>query len=177
MQLVCQGISNCKAKQVFYFYEFKASRWVLEHQVELLTQEGLYDRLMTSKVVVDYAIIDLNKVYRNTFYAFSPNTIVIISPIAVWHFFSRIWLVGQEACMELATTIEQEAHVFYDYEANYTFLKNLYEMDEREEAESYYEQWQLSVNLKDQMMQSFIRTIETFKEEIFNYFVLKHLLK
>lgn len=176
MRLVCQGISNCKAKQVFYFYEFKASRWVLEHQEKLLTQEELYDRLTTSKVTVDYAIIDLNKVYRNTFYAYSPNTIVIISPIAVWHFFSRIWLVGQEACMELATTIEQEAHVFYDYEVNYTFLNNLYKMDEREEAESYYEQWQLSVNLKDHMMQSFIRTIETFKEEIFNYFVLKHLL-
>ena len=176
MQLVCQGINNSKGKQLFYFYEFKASRWVFKYQEQLLTEEDLYDRLMISKVTVDYAIIDLNKVYRNTFYAYSPHTIVVVSPTAVWHFFSRMWLVGQETCMELATTTEQEAQVFDDYEAKYTFLNNLYEMNEREEAEHYYEQWQLGVDLKDHMMQYFIRTMEDFKEEIFNYFLLKPLL-
>ena len=176
MQLICQGVNNSESKGTFYFYELRVSKWVLKCQEQLSNQEALYDLLVSSKTCIDYAIIDLNKVYRNTLYAYSPGTIVMVSPKAVWYFFSRMWLVGQEACMELASTIEEEAQVLSDYEANYSFLKNLYEINNRETAVAYYEQWQLGVDLTDYMMQHFIETIEVFKEEIFNYFLLKQLI-
>ena len=176
MQLVCQGIADHAHARCFYFYEYRNLKWILKCQKQVSKQDELYELLTVSHEPIDYAIIDLNRVYRNTFYAYSQATIIIIPPTAVWQFFSKLWLVGQELYVELATTIEEELEVMQGYEYNYAFLKNLYEMSSKEMAEAYYEQWQLEVSLTDHSMQRFIRTMEVFKAEIFNYFIFKQIL-
>ncbi len=176
MQLVRQGMLDNEHSRCFYFYDYKDSKWILKYQKGINKQDELYELLVVTRPSIDYAIIDLNKVYRNTFYAYSPSTIIIIPPIAVWQLFSKLWLVGQELYMELATTIEEELEVMHGYECNYTFLKNLYQMNNKEMAEAYYEEWQLDVSLTDHSMQHFIEIIENFKVEIFNYFIVKQML-
>lgn len=177
MRLVHQGLLDCEGTSYFAFYDYKDFRWTLGSKKRIKKQEELYALLGMSESAIDYAIIGLNKAYRNTFYAYSPSIIIIIPPVVVWQLFSKLWLVGQELYMEIATTMEEELEVMGGYEYNYTFLKNLYQMTNKEAAEAYYEQWQLEVSLKDYSMQRFIRVVEEFKVEIFNYFIVKQMLE
>lgn len=177
MRLVRQGVLDCEGASCFAFYEYKDFKWTLKSEQRIMKQEELYALLMMKHLPIDYAIIGLNKSYRNTFYAYSHSIIMIIPPVAVWQLFSKLWLVGQELYMEVATTMEEELDVIDGYEYHYTFLKNLYQMTNKEAAEAYYEQWQLEVSLKDYSMQRFIRVVEEFKVEIFNYFIVKQMLE
>lgn len=177
MQLVRQGLTDNENLSGFQFYEYKNLKWTLKCQERRMKQEELYATLKREQPRIDYAIINLNRGYRNTFYAYSPSIIIIIPPIAVWQLFSRLWLVGQELYMEIATTMEEESDVIYGYECNYTFLDNFYRMSNKEMAEAYYEQWQLAVSLKDYSMQRFICIMEEFKVEILNYFIVKQILE
>lgn len=177
MQLIRQGLKNNEALSFFEFYEYKNYKWTLKCQERKMKQVELYATLKREQPQIDYAIINMNRGYRNTFYAYSPSIIIIIPPIAVWQLFSKLWLVGQELYMEIATTMEEESDVIYGYECNYTFLDNFYQMHNKEMAEAYYDQWQLDVPLKDYSMQRFIRVMEEFKVEIFNYFTVKQIIE
>ena len=177
MQLVRQGLRNNEDLSCFQFYEYKNYRWTLKCKERKMKQVELYATLKREQPKIDYAIISLNRGYRNTFYAYSPSIIMIVPPIAVWQLFSKLWLVGQELYMEIATTMEEASEVIYGYECSYTFLDNFYQMSSREMAEAYYEQWQLQVPLTDYSMQRFIHVMETFKVEIFNYFTVKQILE
>lgn len=177
MQLVRQGLLEHEDSGCFRFYEYNHLKWYLKSEKRMLKQEELYTTLITERPTIDYAIIRLNKSYRNTFYAYSPNMMIIVPPVAVWQVFSKLWLVGQELYMEIATTMEEESDVMYGYECNYSFLEGLYQINSKEMAEAYYDQWQLAVSLKDYSMQRFIRVMEEFKVEIFNYFIVKQMLE
>lgn len=177
MQLVRQGLLNGEGSSSFSFYEYKNLRWTLKSQERISKQDELYTLLMMGQPTIDYALISLNRLYRNTFYAYSSSIMIIIPPVAVWQLFSKLWLVGQELYMEIATTMEEESDVLYGYECNYNFLDQLYQMNNKEMAEAYYEQWQLEVSLKDYSMQRFIQIMEEFKVEIFNYFIVKQMLE
>lgn len=176
MQLVRQGLLDHEDLSYFRFYEYDHFKWQLKSEKRILKQEELYAALTTEQPNIDYAMIHLNKSYRNTFYAYSPGTMIIVPPVVVWQLFSKFWLVGQELYMEIATTMEEESDVMYGYECSYSFLEELYQINTKEMAEAYYDQWQLAVSLKDYSMQRFISVVEEFKVEIFNYFIVKQML-
>ncbi len=177
MRLVHQLSYSYSKIQSFYIHEYEQGIWQLKQVFHAQRQEELYAFLMEKKWVIDYAVLGLNGAFRNTFYVCCPSVVVMILPISLWEFCERLCAIMQkETYLEVAISQEEECTEIVLHERIYMFLHDFYQIKSKEDAVAYYEKWQLENTVSDKLVQHFVRTVEYFKEEIFNYFLLREIV-
>lgn len=147
--------------------------------VNSLKVEALSLFLLKRKLKVDIAILDLYRPYIDLFYTLYPEVLVCVSPYTIKRLFEQGRINTEEKTYfieEVAATIDYPAAKPDESNILEAFITLFYGSKNQDEALALYELWQTYIPLNVPKVYRLVRTIEFYKNEIFNYFELKKAL-
>ena len=170
MYLIKQMDNTSEHVDELRIYQMINHNWHFDKRIKVRNCTDLFEQLQTIPFPLDYAIIKLNKLYRNTLYYCFPQIKIIIDKPEVMTCFNRLLHQEKQAYEEVAATIEQgmmEEALKRDIGC---FIKGFYARASKAEAIEFYELWQSDMPLNDKKISRLIRTMEFYLDEILNYF-------
>ncbi len=139
--------------------------------------KALYEHLsmVQEDYTIEMAVMGLNHPLRNALYTVFPDVMVIINPQDVQAMIEGYLITTQslgEAQGEMAAAMED--HVGAPKEIG---CQGIYDHATKQEAISYYKQWQGDVPLGVKSFYHIISTMDYYYEEIFNYFDFPNIIR
>lgn len=149
-----------------------------EQQIECLNTnkvEEVVKYLKKEVKPIDYLLIPLNRPYRDACYGIGRTVKLVITEDEIRQFLECIFGQSFVAYMEeAAVSVMEASHMGNDLTAFFIYF---YQAKTREEAEKIYNSWQEFIPTDDVLFYKILRTLESYRIEILNYFEVKPYLK
>lgn len=156
-------------------YRWQKEAWQEWGRYALRGQPSVYHFLQAQHHTFQLALLGLHLGYRNTLYTLRPSIQVIVPPVQLYQYVSSFYKPALADQDEVAISIDNPlSEQISDLMA---FLHYFYACDNLSGAYKIYENWQLQRALTDSAADKLQLVMEIFKDEIFNYFSYKELLK
>jgi len=170
MYLIKQMFNFIENLDNLYIYQGINDKWQLNQIIKIRSRKSLFEQIKKIPFRLDYAIIELNQPYRNSFYYCYPHIKVVIDKDELITLFNASINQSIEAYEEVAVSLEQrDIPIGLNRDWRY-FIQDFYKMPSKEEAIKCYELWQTYLPINDKKVGKFIRIMEFYFDEIINYF-------
>lgn len=156
-------------------YGLQEDHWQMEKMYQLKGQTALYQFLLNLPCTLDLALIPLNSLYRNTFYATCPQVKLIVLPHVLYHYVAQGHYMAAITQSELAISLAYAPKD--ETEGVWSFLSRFYQCPNLASAKTCYKHWQLNRDLTDTLASRIQTVMQIFEEEIMNYFIYRSLIE
>lgn len=170
MYLIGQVYNEKEHFDEMCIYKLERDIWQCHYKLRICGGKSLVQLLQPLGLRLDYAIIDLNQIYRNSFYYLYPDIQVIIDKKAIIRVFNQIVCLQTQAYEEAAVLLDPKVKIWDFMEVYGGFIHDFYRQSSKQDAIAYYEKWQTNRPLTHKDIDRFISIMEFYYDEIMNYF-------
>ena len=155
----------------FCIYKHKDGILQQENTFSITNTKTFYTYLKAKQICIDYAIIHLETLCRNTLYELYPYIQIAISQEALHMYMCQLLMLSPEIYEEVAISLEYGKRSVVVELLN--FIDMFYRAKTKGEAYFYYAKWQYERPLNEKKLTKFIRHFEFYLNEILNYIDLR----